>query len=57
MFEKKKLERILTRKTWDHAIDLREEFVSKKGKKISVIKNKEREGIRVCERLVEKGVY
>ena len=32
MFEKKELERMLTRKTWDHAIDLREGFVLKKGK-------------------------
>ena len=32
MFEKKDSERMLTRKTWDHAIDLREEFVQKKGK-------------------------
>ena len=32
MFEKKDSERILTRKAWDHAIDLREEFMLKKGK-------------------------
>ena len=32
VFEKKNLERMLTRKAWDHAIDLREEFVPKKGK-------------------------
>ena len=32
MFEKKDSERILTRKAWDHAIDLRERFVLKKGK-------------------------
>ena len=32
MFEKKESERMLVRKTWDHAIDLREGFVSKKGK-------------------------
>ena len=32
MFEKKESERMLMRKTWDHAIDLREGFVSKKGK-------------------------
>jgi len=31
IFEKE-LERMLMRKTWDHAIDLREGFVSKKGK-------------------------
>ena len=32
MFEKKKSERMLTRKTWNYTIDLREEFVPKKGK-------------------------
>ena len=32
VFEKKDLERMLMRKTWDHAIDLREGFVLKKGK-------------------------
>jgi len=32
VFEKKESERILTRKTWDYAIDLREGFVLKKGK-------------------------
>jgi len=32
VFEKKDSERMLTRKTWDHAIDLREGFVPKKGK-------------------------
>ena len=32
VFEKKKSERMPTRKTWDHAIDLREGFMPKKGK-------------------------
>ena len=32
VFEKKKSERMPTRKVWDHAIDLREGFVPKKGK-------------------------
>ena len=32
MLEKKESERMLTRKTWDHVIDLREGFVLKKGK-------------------------
>ena len=32
MFEKKDSERMLMRKTWDHAIDLREGFMPKKGK-------------------------
>ena len=32
MFEKKKLEKMPIRKIWNYAIDLREEFVPKKGK-------------------------
>jgi len=32
VFEKKESERMLTRKTCDHAIDLREGFVPKNGK-------------------------
>ena len=32
VFEKKELERMLTRKTWNHAIDLRKGFVPKKRK-------------------------
>ena len=32
IFEKKESERMLIRKAWDHAIDLREGFVPKKGK-------------------------
>ena len=32
MFEKKESEKMSMKKTWDHAIDLREGFVPKKGK-------------------------
>jgi len=32
VFEKKESERILIRKTWNHAIDLKEDFVPKKEK-------------------------
>ena len=32
IFEKKDSERMPMRKTWDHAIDLREGFIPKKGK-------------------------
>ena len=32
VFEKKKLKRVPTRKTWNHAVDLREGFVPKKKK-------------------------
>ena len=52
---KKKSERILMRKTWNYAIDLRKGFVPKKD--ISIVKNKEGGGSGVCEESVEKGVY
>ena len=45
MFEKKKLERILTRKTWNHAIDLKEDFVSK-NEKIYSLSRIEREEVQ-----------
>jgi len=56
MFEKKRLERMLIRKTWDHAIDLREGFVLKKGK-IYLLSKIEREDTRVCEKPVKERVY
>ena len=56
VFEKKKSERMPTRKAWNHAIDLREGFVPKKGK-IYPLSRVERGGTRICERLVEEGVY
>ena len=45
VFEKKDSERILMRKAWDYAIDLREEFVPKKGK-IYPLSKVEREKIQ-----------
>jgi len=45
VFEKKDSERIPTRKTWDHAIDLRERFVPKKGK-IYLLSRVEREEVQ-----------
>ena len=56
VFEKE-LERMLIKKTWDHAIDFREEFVLKKGKDISIVKNKKREDAGICERSAKKEVY
>ena len=40
--EKKELERMSMRKTWNHIINLREEFIPKKKKDISVVKNRKR---------------
>ena len=45
MFEKKDLERMLTRKAWDHAIDLREGFVPKK-RRIYLLSRVEREEVQ-----------
>ena len=45
VFEKKELERMLMRKAWDHAIDLREGFVPKKGK-IYLLSRVEREEVQ-----------
>ena len=38
IFETKNSERMLPRKAWDHAIDLREGFVPKKGKIYSLLR-------------------
>ena len=45
MFGKKQLERMPTRKLWDHAIDVREGFVPRKGK-VYPLSREEREEIR-----------
>ena len=45
MFEKKDLERMPTIKAWDHAIDLKEGFVLKKGK-IYLLSRVEREEVQ-----------
>jgi len=45
VFEKKDLERMPMRKAWDHAIDLREGFVPKKGK-IYLLSRVEREEVQ-----------
>ena len=45
MFEKKESERMPIRKTWDHAIDLREGFVPKK-KKIYPLSRIKREEVQ-----------
>ena len=45
VFGKKQLERMLTRKLWDHAIDVKEGFVPKKGK-VYPLSREEREEVR-----------
>ena len=56
VFKKKKSERMLTRKTWDHTIDLRESFVLKK-RKIYPLSRIEKGGTGVCEESVKKEIY
>jgi len=45
VFGKKQLERMPTRKIWDHAIDVREEFIPRK-EKIYLLSREEREEVR-----------
>ena len=45
MFGKKQLERMLTRKLWDYAIDMKEGFVPRKGK-VCPLSREEREEVR-----------
>ena len=51
VFSKKQLERMPTRKIWDHTIDMKEEFVLRKGK-VYPLSREERE--EVCEFLQEQ---
>ena len=45
VFGKKQLERMPTRKMWDHTIDVKEEFVLRKGK-VYLLLREEREEVR-----------
>ena len=45
VFGKKKSERMLSRKLWDHAIDIKEGFVLRKGK-VYPLSREEREEVR-----------
>ena len=51
IFGKKQLERMPTRKIWDHAIDMKERFVPRKGK-VYLLSREERE--EVCEFIQEQ---
>ena len=46
VFGKKQLERMLIRKVWDHAIEVKEGFVLQKGKVYPLSREKVREFIR-----------
>jgi len=45
VFGKKQSERMLTRKVWDHAIDIKEGFILRKGK-VYLLSREEREEVR-----------
>jgi len=54
VFGKIKLERIPTRKIWDHTIDLKETFKSQKGRIYSLSKNKRKEVQKFVEDQLRK---
>ena len=55
VFGKVKLKRILTRKVWDHAIDLKEIFKPQKERIYSLSKNKREEVQNFVENQLRKG--
>ena len=55
VFGKKQLERMLTRKVWDHAIDVKEGFVLKKGKVYPLSREEKEEVRKFIEKQLRKG--
>ena len=55
MFEKKKSKRMLTRKLWDHTIEMRKEFVLKKGKVYSLLREEREEMCKFIAKQLRKG--
>jgi len=55
VFRKKKLERMLVQKTWDHAIELKEGFMLKKGKVYSLSREEREEVQAFVEDQLRKG--
>ena len=55
MFGKVELERMLTRKIWDHTIDLKEMFKPRKGKIYPLSKNEREEVQNFVEDQLRKG--
>ena len=55
MFRKIESERMLTRKIWDHTIDLKEIFKSRKGRVYSLSRNKREEVQKFLENQLRKG--
>jgi len=55
VFEKRELERLLVQKTWDHAIELKEEFTPKKKKVYLLLREEEEEVQTFVEDQLRKG--
>jgi len=55
VFGKVESERMLTRKIWDHAIDLKEIFKPRKGRIYSLSRNKREEVQKFVEDQLKKG--
>ena len=56
MFGKVESERMLTRKIWDHAIDLKEIFKPRKGRVYLLSRNKREEVQKFLENQLRKGL-
>ena len=55
MFGKKQLERILTRKVWDHAIDIKKGFMLRKGKVYPLLREEREEVREFVKKQLRKG--
>jgi len=55
VFGKVELERILTKKLWDHAINLRKDFVPRKGKTYLMFRQEKKEVREFVEKQLRKG--
>ena len=55
VFGKKQSERMLTRKVWDHAIEVKKEFVPRKGKVYPLLREKREELREFVREQLRKG--
>ena len=55
VFGKKQLERMLMRKVWDHIIDVKEEFVPRKGKVYPLFREEREEAREFIKEQLRKG--
>jgi len=55
VFSKKQSERMLTRKVWDHAIEVKEGFVLRKGKVYLLLREKRKEVREFIQEQLRKG--